>query len=70
MGTANLFKTVRSEKIDLMIQLWSTSEVYSQVDLQNVQIEEYCPLRPSSLYAVSRTVQNHLDFPIGAAMIN
>ena len=62
MGTANLFEAVRSAKIDPVIQLCSTSEVYGQVDPQNVPIKEDCPLQPSSPYAVSKTAQDHLGF--------
>jgi len=62
MGTANLFEAVRSAKIDPVIQLCSTSEVYGQVDPKNVPIKEDCPMRPSSPYAVSKTTQDHLGF--------
>ncbi len=62
MGTANLFEAVRSAKIDPVIQLCSTSEVYGQVDPQNVPIKEDCPLQPSSPYAVSKAAQDHLGF--------
>lgn len=62
MGTANLFEAVRSAKIDPMIQLCSTSEVYGQVDPKNVPINEDCPMLPSSPYAVSKTTQDHLGF--------
>lgn len=62
MGTANLFEAVRSAKLDPIIQLCSTSEVYGQVDPVNVPINEDCPLRPSSPYAVSKTSQDHLGF--------
>ena len=60
MGTANLFEAVRSAKIDPVIQLCSTSEVYGQVDPKNVPINEDCPMLPSSPYAVSKTTQDHL----------
>ena len=62
MGTANLFEAVRSAKIDPVIQLCSTSEVYGRVDPQNIPIKEDCPLQPSSPYAVSKTAQDHLGF--------
>ena len=60
MGTANLFEAVRSAKINPVIQLCSTSEVYGQVRPEDVPISENCPMRPSSPYAVSKTAQDHL----------
>ena len=62
MGTANLFEAIRMAKIDPLIQLCSTSEVYGQVDPENVPIKENCPQRPSSPYAVSKTAQDHLGY--------
>ena len=62
MGTANFFEAVRSANIDPVIQLCSTSEVYGQIDPKYVPIDEECPLRPSSPYAVSKTAQDHLGF--------
>lgn len=60
MGTANLFEAIRISRIDPVIQLCSTSEVYGQVDPVNVPITEKCPQRPSSPYAVSKTAQDNL----------
>ena len=60
MGTANLFEAIRSARIDPVIQLCSTSEVYGQVDPDDVPIKEDCPMRPSSPYAVSKTTQDQL----------
>lgn len=62
MGTANLFEAVRSAGITPVIQLCSTSEVYGQVNKEDVPIREECPLRPSSPYAVSKTTQDHLGY--------
>ncbi|MDA7792362.1 GDP-mannose 4,6-dehydratase [bacterium] len=62
MGTANLFEAVRLADIDPAIQLCSTSEVYGQVDPKNVPINEDCPQKPSSPYAVSKTAQDHLGY--------
>jgi GDP-4-dehydro-6-deoxy-D-mannose reductase len=60
MGTANLFEAVRAAKIDPVIQLCSTSEVYGQVDPKHVPIREDCPLNPPSPYAVSKVAQDLL----------
>lgn len=62
MGTANLFEGIRCTGLDPLIQLCSTSEVYGQVSPENVPINEDCPQRPSSPYAVSKTAQDHLGF--------
>ena len=60
MGTANLFEGIRLAEIDPVVQLCSTSEVYGQVDPENVPITEDCPIKPSSPYAVSKTAQDQL----------
>ena len=60
MGTANLLEAIRCIKINPLIQLCSTSEVYGQVDPKNIPIKENCPLDPSSTYAVSKTAQDLL----------
>jgi GDP-4-dehydro-6-deoxy-D-mannose reductase len=62
MGTANLLEGVRIAKLDPVIQLCSTSEVYGQVDPKDVPITEECPMRPSNPYAVSKTAQDLLGF--------
>lgn len=61
-GTANLLEAVRIVKIDPVIQICSTSEVYGQVDPALVPIKETCPLNPSSPYAVSKVTQDLLGF--------
>ncbi len=61
-GTAHLLEAVRLLNIDPVIQICSTSEVYGQVDPENVPIKETCPLNPSSPYAVSKTTQDLLGF--------
>jgi GDPmannose 4,6-dehydratase/GDP-4-dehydro-6-deoxy-D-mannose reductase len=60
MGTANMFEAIRIAKIDPIVQLCSTSEVYGQVDPKNVPIKEECPINPSSPYAVSKVAQDLL----------
>jgi nucleoside-diphosphate-sugar epimerase len=62
MGTANLFEAIRLSKIDPVILMCSTSEVYGQVDPTNVPITEDCPLRPSSPYAASKAAQDLLGW--------
>lgn len=60
IGTTNLFEAVRLARIDSIIQLCSTSEVYGQVDPKHVPIKEDTPLRPVSPYAVSKVAQDLL----------
>lgn len=62
MSTANLFEAIRLSGLNPVIQLCSTSEVYGQVDPQNVPITEDTPLRPSSPYAVSKVAQDLLGW--------
>ncbi len=62
LGTSNLFEAVRLLRIDPVIQLCSTSEVYGQVDPRFVPIKEDTPLRPASPYAVSKAAQDLLGW--------
>ncbi len=62
IGTSNLFEAIRQAKLDPIIQLCSTSEVYGQVDPKDVPIKEDAPLRPVSPYAVSKTTQDLLGW--------
>lgn len=62
MGTANLLEAIRVSKIDPLIQLCSTSEVYGLVDPKYVPINEDTPMRPSSPYAVSKVAQDLLGY--------
>jgi GDP-4-dehydro-6-deoxy-D-mannose reductase len=60
LGTVNLFEAIRLARLDPVIQLCSTSEVYGQVDPQHVPIKEDAPLCPVSPYAVSKVTQDLL----------
>lgn len=62
LATSNLFETIRQAKLDPLIQLCSTSEVYGQVNPTDVPIREDAPLRPVSPYAVSKAAQDLLGF--------
>ena len=62
LGTGNLFEAVRIAKLDPLIQLCSTSEVYGQVDPKDVPIREEAPMRPASPYAVSKVAQDLLGY--------
>jgi len=62
LGTGNLFEAVRIARLDPLIQLCSTSEVYGQVDPKDVPIREEAPMRPASPYAVSKVAQDLLGY--------
>jgi len=62
LGTGNLFEAVRIAKLDPLILLCSTSEVYGQVDPKDVPIREDAPMRPASPYAVSKVAQDLLGY--------
>ena len=60
MGIDNLFEAIRAVKIDPIVQLCSTSEVYGQVDPKHVPILEDCPINPRNPYSVSKATQDLL----------
>ena len=61
-GTANLFEGIRLARLDPLVVLCSTSEVYGAVDPRDVPIAEECRLAPVSPYAVSKAAQDLLAF--------
>lgn len=60
--TSNLLEGIRVLKIDPIIQICSTSEVYGQVFKNEIPIKETNPYRPVSPYAVSKTTQDLLSY--------
>ena len=62
LGTSNLFEAIRLARINPIIQLCSTSEVYGQVDPKYIPIKEDTPLMPASPYAVSKVAQDFLGW--------
>jgi len=54
VGTTNLLEAVRITEIDPVIHICSSSEVYGQVNEEDVPIKETCPFKPASPYAVSK----------------
>ena len=62
LGTSNLFEAVRLARLDPIIQLCSTSEVYGQVEPSDVPIKEDAPMKPASPYAVSKATQDLLGW--------
>jgi GDP-mannose 4,6-dehydratase len=60
IGTANLLEAVRINRIDPVIHICSSSEVYGQVSEADVPIKETCQLKPASPYAVSKVGEDML----------
>jgi len=54
IGTTNLLDAVRVTRLDPLIHICSSSEVYGQVKADEVPIRETNPFRPASPYAVSK----------------
>jgi GDP-mannose 4,6-dehydratase len=61
-GTCNLLEAIRILKIDPVVHICSSSEVYGQVTKADLPIRETCPLRPVSPYAVSKVGEDMLGF--------
>lgn len=62
IGTANLLEAVRILKIDPVIHICSSSEVYGQATKKEIPIKEDCPFRPVSPYAVSKVGEDMLAY--------
>jgi GDP-mannose 4,6-dehydratase len=62
VGTSNLLEAVRITKIDPVIHICSSSEVYGQVSKEDIPIDEETPLRPVSPYAVSKVGEDMLAY--------
>ena len=66
VGTCNLLEIVKmmkcNDRYDPIIHVCSSSEVYGQVDPENVPITEDCPMRPASPYAVSKVAEDMLAY--------
>jgi GDP-D-mannose dehydratase len=66
IGTCNLLETVKELKISSnynpIIHICSSSEVYGQVNKEDMPIKEDVPLRPASPYAVSKVAEDMLGY--------
>jgi GDP-mannose 4,6-dehydratase len=62
IGTTNLLEAVRILELDPVVHVCSSSEVYGQVLPEEVPIEETCPFRPASPYAVSKVGEDMVAF--------
>jgi len=54
IGTINLLEALKILKFNPVIHVCSSSEVYGQVSKNDLPINESCPLRPVSPYAISK----------------
>jgi GDP-D-mannose dehydratase len=57
-----LLEAVRLTRIDPVIHICSSSEVYGQVRPEDVPIREDCPFKPASPYAVSKVGEDMIAF--------
>jgi len=62
IGTANLLESIRLTKINPKIHICSSSEVYGQVNKDEIPINETNPFRPASPYAVSKVAEDMLGY--------
>ncbi|MCK4377369.1 MAG: GDP-mannose 4,6-dehydratase [Actinomycetia bacterium] len=66
IGTCNLLEAVKELKIssdyDPIIHICSSSEVYGQINKEDIPIKEDVPLRPASPYAVSKVAEDMLGY--------
>jgi len=62
IGTLNLLEGVRNSSSDPLIHICSSSEVYGQVNENEVPITENNPFRPQSPYAVSKVGEDMLSY--------
>ncbi|MDD5060065.1 MAG: GDP-mannose 4,6-dehydratase [Candidatus Omnitrophica bacterium] len=62
IGTANLLEAIRILKLDPVVHICSSSEVYGQVTKEDLPIKENCPLRPASPYAVSKVGEDMVAY--------
>lgn len=55
ISTLTLLESIRKFKLNTIIHICSTSEVYGRVEMDEIPIKETNPLRPQNPYAVSKT---------------
>lgn len=62
IGTLNLLEAIKQAKLDPLIHICSSSEVYGQVYENEIPISEDNPLRPQSPYAVSKVGEDLIAY--------
>lgn len=61
-GTVNLLESIRYAKIDPVVHICSSSEVYGQVKKNETPIKESQAFRPASPYAVSKVAEDMIAY--------
>ena len=59
-NTINLFEAIRIVGLDPIIQFCGTSEVYGNVEKEDIPITEGHPIQPVNIYAVSKLTQEKI----------
>ena len=67
MGSANLIQAIELHNPDAKLMFCSTSEVYGQVDKNQIPINENRPINPVNPYSVSKCSQDQLVYSYGKA---
>jgi len=62
MGTLNLLEAIRKTNTDPVVQVCSSSEVYGQVNENDIPIKENTPFYPVNPYGVSKIAVDRLAF--------
>lgn len=62
LGTTNLLDAIRLCKLDPLIHICSSSEVYGQVSKNEIPIRESNDMRPASPYAVSKVGEDMISY--------
>jgi GDPmannose 4,6-dehydratase len=60
LGTARLLEVIRACKLDPVIHVCASSEVYGRVSADKLPINEDCPFHGASPYAISKIGTDHL----------
>ncbi len=54
LGTLRLLESIKRNKLDPLVHICSSSEVFGRVSKQNIPINENCNFHPASPYAISK----------------
>lgn len=66
-GQLNLFRAVIALQIDPLLVIATSNEIYGQIRLEDLPIDEQTPFRPVNPYAVSKATQDLLAFQYHAS---
>ena len=54
IGTANLLEVIKASRVNPVVHVCASSEVFGRVDKANLPIDEECTFHPASPYAISK----------------